>query len=161
MKTFNDSKGNPWSLTLTFDSIKRVRELVQVDLLKLLDGDNPLLSQLSSDIETLINVVFALVKPAADKQTPVVSDADFAALLGGEQIYAAREAFWAELSDFYRSLQDQPTLKAIQTQTALVNGMMKKAELKLGMLDVEATVEAVSGKAFGSLPELLVFHQDR
>ena len=47
MKTFNDNTGNTWSIAINVDTIKRVRSLLDVNLLDAVEGK--LLEQLIHD----------------------------------------------------------------------------------------------------------------
>ena len=80
MKTFTDSAGRTWTVSLTIDAAKRVKGLLDVNLLELEAGDPPLLTKLGTDVILLCDVIFALVKPQADAAG--VSDEQFGAALG-------------------------------------------------------------------------------
>ena len=61
MKTFTDNAGNTWSLSITVDAVKRVRSLLNVNLMDVIEGT--LLEKLSADPVLLCDVLFAVVKP--------------------------------------------------------------------------------------------------
>jgi hypothetical protein len=50
MKTFSDSAGRVWTISLTIDSVKRVKGLIDADLLALDVGDPPLITRLGLDV---------------------------------------------------------------------------------------------------------------
>jgi len=170
MRTFSDSAGRTWQLAITVDAVRRVRDLVGVNLARLIEpreaggpssasgpsratprgGSLPLLTDLEDDLLLLVDVIYALVKPQADAQG--VSDADFGRALGGEAIAGAHEAFWRELADFFRSLKRQAPARAIEKQLALVEAAMAAAERKIEALDVERIVEQTDGGSSSSAP---------
>lgn len=150
MKTFCDSQGRTWALSITIDAIKRVQGLCNVNLAKLMDGEPPLLTRLEADIELLCNVIYALVKPAADLQQ--ITDEQFGAALGGEAIIAAHDAFWSELADFFRSLRRSELVKAIRVQHAMVEAAVKAADARIEAIDVEALVRSTLGNSAGNSP---------
>ncbi len=140
MKAFADSAGRTWTLAVTVDAVCRVRDLVGVNLARIVEpreagGPVPLLTDLEDDILLLVDVLFALVKPQADSQN--VTDEEFGRALGGEALAAAHEAFWQELSDFFRSLKRPAEARAIEKQLAVVGAAMALAEKKIQALDVE------------------------
>lgn len=150
MKTFCDSQGRTWSLSITIDAIKRVQGLTGENLARLLDGNPPLLSRLESDIELLCNCVYALVKPSADQQQ--ITDQQFGAALGGEAITAAHDAFWEELADFFRSLRRSEVARAIAKQTALVAAAVKAVDAKIDAIDVEKMLVVLDEPTPGDSP---------
>ena len=83
MKSFTDNKGRTWTLEVNVAAIKRVRGLCKVDLNSIVEVDSEnrptahLLEQLSSDPVLLVDVLYAICKPEADKLG--VSDEDFLA----------------------------------------------------------------------------------
>lgn len=100
MRTFTDSAGRAWNLELTISAAKRIKSLCSVDLTDLQAGEPPLLFRLEKDVVLLMDVIFALVKPQADAQG--VSDEQFGQAMNGPAAGAAADAFWQELTDFFR-----------------------------------------------------------
>jgi len=157
VKTFNDSAGRTWQLAITVDAVRRVRDLVGVNLARLIEpreagGSLPLMTDLEDDLLLLVDVIYALVKPQADAAG--VSDEDFGRALGGEAIAAAHEAFWRELADFFRSLRRRPNAaeaRAIEKQLAMVEAAMAALEARIEKIDTDAIVRTV-GDSSSSAP---------
>jgi len=116
MKTFTDTAGRTWTLALTIDAAKRVKGLLDVNLLELEAGDPPLLTRIGTDVILLCDVIFALVKPQADASG--VTDEQFAAALGGETILAAQTALYEELVGFFRGLGADDRIATATERTA-------------------------------------------
>ena len=155
MKTFTDNAGRTWTIALTIDAAKRVRGLLNVNLLELEQPwvspssavasakAEPLLTRLGTDVILLCDVVFALVKPQADAAG--VTDEQFAAALGGDVILAAQTAFYEELVDFFRKLGRTDLAKAVDAQRRMIDLAVRRIETRIDRLDLEATIESALG----------------
>ncbi len=150
MKTFTDSAGRAWTLALTIDAAKRVKGLLDVNLLELEAGDPPLLTRLGMDVILLCDAIFALVKPQADAAG--VTDEQFGAALGGEVILAAQTAFYEELVDFFRKLGRTDLVKAVDAQRRMIDLAVRRIETRIDRLDLEAAVESTLGEPSTSSP---------
>ncbi len=150
MKTFTDSAGRTWTLTLTIDAAKRVKSLLDVNLLELEAGDPPLLTKLGTDVILLCDAIFALVKPQADAAG--VTDEQFAAAMGGDAILAAQTAFYGELVDFFRKLGRTDLAKAVDAQRRMIDLAVARIETRIDRLDLEAAIETTLGEPFTNLP---------
>ena len=150
MKTFTDSAGRTWTVSLTIDAAKRVKGLLDVNLLELEAGAPPLLTKLGTDMILLCDVIFALLKPQADAAG--VSDEQFGAALGGEVILAAQTAFYEELVDFFRKLGRTDLAKAVDAQRRMIDLAVRRIETRIDRLDLEAAVESTLGEPSTSSP---------
>ena len=142
MHSFKDNAGNSWDVEITIGSVKRVRSLLDVDLLNLDSGDPPLLTRLG-EIELLCDVIFALLKPQADERN--ITDEEWAAGMGGEAILSAQGAFYAELADFFLGLGQKHLATAVTTQKRMVEAAVEAAEARLAEVDVEKEVGEIFG----------------
>ena len=88
MHTFNDTLGRTWTVTINVDAIRRVRSLLDINLLDAIEGK--LLERLVTDPVLLCDILFALVQPEA--QAKSVSDEDFGRALGGDVLDHATTA---------------------------------------------------------------------
>lgn len=109
MKTFKDNQGRQWSVVINVNAIKRVRSLIGINLLEVVDGE--LLEQLITDPVLLCDVIYALCKPQADAAG--VSDEQFGQAMAGDAIDAATTAVLEELVDFFPSAKRQVLSKAL------------------------------------------------
>jgi len=92
MKTFTDNAGRTWTVAINVDAIKRVRDLLEVDLLEVLDGK--LIEKLYRDPVLLCDVVYTACKPEADARS--VTDEDFGRAMAGDAIEHAAKALLEE-----------------------------------------------------------------
>lgn len=157
MHTFNDTQGRTWSVTINVDAIRRVRGLLDINLLDAVEGK--LLERLVSDPVLLCDILFALVKPEAEARQ--VSDEDFGRALGGDVLDQATTALLEELVDFFpsgrravfrKALEKLKRLEAIALETA--TRRLESAELEQQMAAaLTATLsESMPGGSSGSSP---------
>ena len=97
MKTFTDNSDRTWTIHVHVESIKRVRSLCNVDLLKVVEGT--LLMELANDPILLCEVLYALCHEEAKAKS--VSDVDFGKAMAGDAIERATEALLREIFDFF------------------------------------------------------------
>ena len=125
MHQFCDSQGRPWKVELTLGSMKRVKGIAGVNLLEpmpltkdaLEEGEQPLMTQLEMDPILLIDVIYALCSPQAEKAK--VSDAEFGEAITPEVFPLASDAFWLEYEHFFLQLGRKPVATMIRKQREL------------------------------------------
>lgn len=146
MFTFKDTEGRSWDLSLTIGDVKRVKNLVGVDLLDARQGQ--LLSDLASDPVATVDVLYAIVKPEADARN--VSDEQFGAALDGESVRKAIDAFVEALIDFFARFQPATgaVLRALWGKLETTQAKaIAIAEEKLGSAKVDQAIEAELARA--------------
>jgi hypothetical protein len=152
MKTFTDNAGRTWTLAINVDAIKRVRGLLDVDLLGILDGQ--LIERLYRDPVLLCDVVYAVCQPEADARE--VSDEEFGRAMAGDAIDHATKALLEELVNFCPSPRDRANLQRILDTTWNVMDKARDViEARLATVDAEALVAqalATSGSSSGAAP---------
>jgi len=116
MRTFKDNAGRTWTVSITVDAIKRVRSLLDVDLLEVVGGK--LIDRLITDPVLLCDIVYAVCKPEADAQS--VSDEDFGRAMAGDAIEHATTALLEELVSFSPSPRDRANFKKVLETTRRV-----------------------------------------
>ena len=60
MKIFNDTKGDGWQVEINTTVIKRVKTLLDINLLSLADDNFALLDRLSTDLILLVDVLYVV-----------------------------------------------------------------------------------------------------
>ena len=93
MHTFTDTQGRPWTITLNVDAIRRVRSVLNINLLEAIEGR--LLERLITDPVLLCDILFVVIQPEA--VTKGISDEDFGRAMAGDAIHAATTSFLEEL----------------------------------------------------------------
>ena len=132
MKTFTDNSGRAWSVCVNVDAIKRVRSLVNVDLLGIVGGD--LVDRLRDDAVLLVDVIYALCKPEADAKS--ITDQDFGRGMSGDSVEAATTALLEELVDFFPKAKRRLLRKALEMERAAQAAALKAAEERLDRIGV-------------------------
>jgi hypothetical protein len=150
MSTFTDNAGRTWTVSVTFGSIKRVRDLIGVNLARLEDGDPPLLTRLGTDVMLLCDVIYSLIKPQADQQD--ITDEEWAAAMGGEAILSAHNAFYEALQDFFRKAGRPDVVRAARKQKVMIDLAIRAGEEKLSRIDPETEIRSIYGDSDTSLP---------
>ena len=97
MKTFTDNAGRSWDISVTVDAIKRVRSLLDVDLMEAAAGK--LIQQLADNPVLLCDVIYCIVKPQADEKE--ITDEAFGKAMAGDAIDQATSAFLEDLVNFF------------------------------------------------------------
>jgi hypothetical protein len=151
MRTFADKKGREWSIEITIGSIKRVRDLLGLNLAQPYDGSPPLQARLASDIIAFCDALYALVKPQADEAG--IDDAKFAELIHGDAILKASDAFWEEWRDFFQSAGRTDAAKAISKQRQMTRLAVETAEKRVEQIDAAQKVESIFSSLDTNTPE--------
>jgi len=138
MKTFKDNAGRTWTVSVDVAAIKRVRSMLDVDLMEAVDGK--LFERLVSDPIMLCDVIYVLCKPDADAQS--VSDEDFGRAMAGDALDHATTALLEELVGFFPQARRRLLAKALSKLKTLEARAMDVADKKLDSPELEAQLEA-------------------
>ena len=141
-RTFNDTKGRSWDLTLTVSGAKRVKALTDTDLLDAIDGK--LLESLVGSPMLLVDVIYAIVKPQADKAG--VTAEQFGEALAGNAIDEATSAFLEGLTDFFPPSRRRVLKMALEKTKALQERVVTKAAELLESDRLDKAVDAELAK---------------
>jgi hypothetical protein len=157
MKTFKDNAGRTWTVAVDVSSIKRVRSLLDVNLLEVLDGR--LIERLAGDPVLLCDVLYALVKPEADAKG--ISDEDFGRAMAGDAVEHATTALLEELVGFFPQGKRRLLQKALGKLKSWEAKALDLAERRLESPELDEKLEAAlkaagsattAGDSSGSLP---------
>ena len=121
MKTFKDNAGRNWTLAVNVAAIKRVKGLLNVNLLDTAGGK--LIDDLISDPILLVDVLYALCKPEADANG--VSDVQFGEAMSGDAIDLATTAMLEELADFFPKDRDRQRARRV---LSMMDKLIAKAQ---------------------------------
>ncbi len=138
MKTFTDNAGRTWTVAINVDAIKRVRGLVGINLLEVVEGT--LIEKLIRDPVLLCDVVYAVCKPEADARN--VGDEDFGRAMAGDAIEHATKALLEELVGFSPSPRDRANLaRVLETTWRVMDKARDLIEARLTSNELERTIE--------------------
>ncbi len=143
MKTIHDSANNQYTLAINYGGVKRVRSMLGIDLMTPYEG-NPLIGgEKPVDMIAIVDVIYLLVKDDADRHG--LTDEQWAAVMGPQQMDAAATAFYAEWTDFFRSLNRPDAATVIQKQLEIMRQAVQEATRRLEAIDPGKIVEAGFG----------------
>ena len=149
MRTFRDTEGREWVLSLTLGSLRRIKASAGLDMLDLGQWDkqasNPFL-RLSRDVVTLADTLCALCQTQMTERG--ISEDQFAEALGGQSIDDALIALVEEWSDFFRHARKETEALILRRALDVMNEARKRTILAAAVIDRQMTVE----KIFASLP---------
>lgn len=138
MKTFTDNAGRAWTVTINVECIKRVRTLLQVNLLDAVEGQ--LIERLVTDPVLLCDCVYAICQPEADARG--ITDEDFGRAMAGDVIEHACTALLEELVDFFPQPKRQVLAKALLRLRQLEAKAIALASTRLDDPRWDETLEA-------------------
>ncbi|MFW5679523.1 MAG: hypothetical protein ACOCYE_02075 [Pseudomonadota bacterium] len=144
--TFTDAADRMWTIPMTVGSIRRVENALGYNLANAAEpaeeGESPLLTRLAIDPALLVDVVYVLVQPQAEKQG--VDDLQFGEAIDGDAYGRLSEAFWGALTDFFLGVGRSDTVRAIERQTQILKDATQKAGDRIDRLeiDVDAALDA-------------------
>ncbi len=137
MRSFKDNADRTWTITLNVYAVKKVRDLLGVDLLDLGGNEsepgNGLLYRLIADPVLLVDVLYVICKDQADGAN--VTDEQFGRAMAGDVIDAATRAFLEELADFTPSPRDRARARKV------IDATWKLIDRTQDVLDARADAE--------------------
>lgn len=140
MASFKDALGRKWRIGIDVGTIKRVREMVDFDLLSLVEKDGAAIDRLRDDVVLLVNVLYAIVEPQTAAYGPWwrrllgigrgITDEEFGRGLRGEFIEQAWELIIEALAAFFPEGRCRMLLAAaIQADIRISHDERTKAKL--------------------------------
>jgi len=153
MKTFTDTAGRTWTISLNLGTALAVKDKLGVDLLQPEAGyprpeAPPLLTRLGTDELLLGEVLCALLGEQFEAHK--VTAEDVRASFDGATLLAAQKAFYEELVDFFRQRGRADRARAVETQARMIEAAVKAVETRIARIDVDETIR---GAMSGSSPE--------
>ena len=127
MRQFKDTDGRQWAIAINVETLKRVRDLTEINLLEALEGK--LFIELAADPIKLCDVIYAICQPQADLQ--MVSDLEFGRAMAGDAIEEATTALLEDLVDFFPQGRRQLLRKGLAKAKSLEAEVIKTSELAL------------------------------
>jgi hypothetical protein len=146
MHTFSDTQGRPWTITLNVDAIRRVRSVLNINLLEAIEGK--LLERLITDPVLLCDILFVVIQPEAIAKE--ISDEDFGRSLGGDVLDVATTALLEELVDFFPSAKRTVFRKALAKLKQLETLAIETATRRLDCSELEERMKTALASTSGS-----------
>jgi hypothetical protein len=129
LKQFKDSQGREWTIDVTIGQIKRVRDLVKVNLYALFQEEA---KRLFSDPVLLVDTLYVLCQQQAEARK--MSDEDFGRIFEGDVLEAAANALLEAVLDFFPSSRRTILRATVDKSNELASQAMTKAAQKIASL---------------------------
>jgi len=139
MKTFTDSAGRTWTLSLTLGTAMAVKAKLEIDLLQPESGDPPALTRLGTDEMLLGEVLCVMLGDQFEKHG--VTEHDVRSGFDGQTLIAAQRAFYEELIDFFRGRGRNDRAKAVAKQMAMIDAAVTAIETRIDGIDPRKMVD--------------------
>ncbi len=145
MRTFLDNSVRTWTVSVTVDTVERVRSMTGVNLLAVEDGK--LVDTLTDDAVLLCKVLYAVCNEQA--QSLNVSEIDFLRAMAGEKIDSALKVLLDELVDFLPNRKRRILKPLLPKAQEYQEAALKRYETEIAQVDVEALLEKNSSSSAG------------
>lgn len=149
MKSFTDSKGQIWEVAIDANAVKRVRGLVGVDLMTIVDPEDNLFMRFQADPILIIDAIYAIVKPQADALN--ITPEEFGRRISGEIIDAAALAMEESLINFFPP-RKQGWMRTLHEK---VRQLQEKASSRVSTMISSGKMDAMVTKELDRIEENL------
>lgn len=159
MRSFTDTEGRTWELTLNVFLLKKVHEQTGRLLTSLTDDNFALLIELHEDLAVLVDVLWCLCEKQAAKHGVIDDDESqatekFAAGLGGDSLADAAAALVGAVTDFLPNRDQRATLTKLMEKVNQMGAAAGKAVLaQLEKIDPNSLDETSIVSALSSPPK--------
>lgn len=149
MKTFRDTAGREWAITIDVGAIKRVMksvldyqgELLKVNLLALVDPDSDLLKKLVEYPPLVCDIAYALCKPQCDEKN--VSDEEFGRAMGGDVLEKVLDCILEETVDFFPLARRTVLRKVLEKSQTFAEKAKSLMAARLATGELDAAIDAL------------------
>ena len=151
MKTFTDNAARAWTIQVNVDALKRVKSLLDVDLMEAVDGK--LLQRMLDEPILLCDIIYALCKPQADAAS--VTDEDFGRAMAGDAIDNATQALLEELVDFFPQRRRALLTKVLDKLKKLDSLALATVTDRIEKIDLDKVMSSAVAQLDNDLSALL------
>ncbi len=149
MHRFRDNAGREWLVVVNSWTIKRVRGLLDLDLLSLVEDGFSGLGKFLADPIQLVDTLYVICKSEVDERG--VTEQQFFEAMAGDAIQAASDAFLAEYTDFFQNPRVRAGITGVIEKARQVTElMMAEATRRLDAIDVQSEARRLVGSSGAS-----------
>lgn len=145
MRQFRDNREQTWDVTLNVSQVRAVRDILGVDLLKIIEANSDVFAKLD-DPYTLCDVLYVLCRQQAAERG--ITDEQFGVGLGGDSLDAGAGALLEALIDFFPSPKRDFLRRILQMATARREAMAEAIQAT----PLQELLQPTSGVTSGSVP---------
>ena len=113
-------------------------------------GNPPFMARLATDVLLAADVIYAIVKPAADIRG--IDEEAFSDLMTGQTLSAATAALWGGLKEFFEKMGRADVCQMIETQEKFMTAIVDSKADFLATVDLAAVLDA-TGQDKPALPD--------
>ena len=148
MKTFRDTAGREWAITVDVNAIKRVMkapienlgEPLKVNLLALVEPDSDLLKKVVEYPPLVCDIAYAILKPQCDEKN--VSDEDFGRAMGGDVLEKVLDLILEETVDFFPQGRRTVLRRMLQKSQTFAEKARALTTARLEAGELDAAIDA-------------------
>jgi hypothetical protein len=147
---FTDNAGRQWQISVNVDSIRRVRNTLNVDLMEL--GTGQLAQRLANDPVLLADILWVLCQPQAEKAG--VGSEQFGTALAGDALDQATTQLFEGIADFFPQQRRRQVVRAaLNKAKELDAAIAEQAVRKIEAMDPVSVAERLlRGDSSGNAP---------
>ncbi len=149
MKTFRDTAGREWAITVDIGAIKRVMKAsiehfgdpLKVNLLALVEPDSELLKKVIEYPPLVCDIAYAICKPQCDAKN--IGDEEFGQALGGDVLEKALDCILEETIDFFPQSRRAVLQKVLEKSQAFAEKAKTLTSARLAAGELDAAIDMV------------------
>ena len=149
MKTFRDTAGREWCITVDVNAVKRVMkapieffgEPLRVNLLSLVEPNCDLLKKMADYPPLICDVVYALCKPQCNEKN--VTDEEFGRAMGGDVLQNVLECLIEETIDFFPEYRRKFLRKVLEKGRAFDLRVKEMRTTRLNSGELDAAIDQI------------------
>ncbi len=141
MGRFTDNAKNDWDVDISVATIRRIKSVLDVNLLDVAEDGGKLAKRLEDDPVLLIDCLFVCCEKQAAARN--VKDVDFGEAMFGDTLEAAANAFWEALVAFFPPAKRRLLEKARQKLKALETKALELCNRRLDSPELAAKLDGI------------------
>ena len=137
-RTFQDSQGDSWTITITVGAAMKLRDQLGVDIQKLVESHDGTLSGLLTDVWKIVEILALVLEDQVKKRG--LQDSEFFERLTGDVLDFATMAFLEAVADSLPKLQRRPIQELMKKLNSTLDRATETMAEKVKATDVEAEI---------------------
>jgi hypothetical protein len=146
-RTFIDFDDRVWQIEITIPDVARVKKLVDVNLLELVDVKGELFQRITGDVIFLCDLLYAICKPQADAAN--ITDENFGRGLRGDALEKGLDALFLAVADFFPKERRRLMTSLHQRLNRFGQAAIEMAAEELNRATSDETMRRAISTAFG------------
>ena len=126
MQNFTDDTGRQWTVRVTVETVRRIREQAGVNVIDVFSDVDLLQKLMFTDHVLVADCLYAAIRPDADKIN--ITKLQFAESLSGDSLESASAAFLDALANFFPKAQRDALTRVLKKSRAAVTEAAQNLE---------------------------------